>query len=97
MALCLTQASAVLVCLGVALVLLFMPTGAIAAALVATTAPQIRSMAFAVNIFIIHLLGDALSPTLIGWISDTWTLKTAVLIASLLLLPGAWAGLKAKN
>ncbi|MBP5404218.1 MAG: MFS transporter [Elusimicrobiaceae bacterium] len=97
LALCLTQASAVLVCLGVALVLLFMPTGAIAAALVATTAPQIRSMAFAVNIFIIHLLGDALSPTLIGWISDTWTLKTAVFIASLLLLPGAWAGLKAKN
>lgn len=80
----------VLTCLGIVLVLLFIPTGAIAAALVATTEEHIRSMAFAFNIFMIHLLGDAISPTLVGWISDVWSLKIAVFCASLMLLPGAW-------
>ncbi len=89
--------AAVLSCLGVAITLLFMPTGAIAAALVATTDERIRSMAFALNIFIIHLLGDAISPTLIGWASSVWSLKAAVFCASLFLLPGVWAGAKAKN
>lgn len=89
--------SGVLACLGVALTLLFMPTGAIAAALVATTHEKIRSMAFALNILIIHLLGDAISPTLIGWASDMWNLKAAVFCASLMLLPGVWAGVKAQH
>lgn len=83
----------VLIGLGVALFLLFLPTGAIAAALVASTSEKIRSMAFAVNIFIIHLLGDAISPTLVGWISDQWSLKAAVFCCSLMLLPGALASL----
>lgn len=95
LALCATQTVSVLVCLGIALVLLFIPTGAIAAALVATTQERVRSMAFALNIFIIHLLGDAISPTLVGWVSDTWSLKAAVLCASFMLLPGAWAGWRA--
>ncbi len=88
-----THTIAVLSWMGLALTLLFMPTGAIAAALIATTPPRIRAMAFALNILIIHLLGDALSPTLIGWASDTWNLKTAVWLASLFLVPGtlfAW-------
>lgn len=84
------QVIMVLGCLGIVLVLLFIPTGAIAAALVATTDEHIRSMAFAFNIFMIHLLGDAISPTLVGWISDVWSLKIAVFCASLMLLPGAW-------
>jgi hypothetical protein len=79
-----------------ALILLFVPTGAIAAALVATTKPQVRSMAFAVNIFIIHLLGDAISPTLIGWVSDYRNLKTAVFLASLMLIPGAFFAWRSK-
>ena len=91
-----THTSGVLACLGVALTLLFMPTGAIAAALVATTDEKIRSMAFALNILIIHLLGDAISPTLIGWASDMWNLKVAVFCASLMLLPGAWASRRAQ-
>ena len=85
------HAGAVLINLAVALTLLFIPTGAIAAALIENTHPAMRSMAFAVNIFIIHLLGDALSPALVGWLSDQWSLKTAVWIASLVLLPGAVA------
>lgn len=83
------------VCLALILILLFIPTGSIAAALVATTPGPVRSMAFALNIFLIHLLGDAISPAIIGQISDLWSLKVAVLIASLALLPGAWAAWKA--
>ena len=90
LALYVTHLVMVLTCLGIVLVLLFIPTGAIAAALVATTDEHIRSMAFAFNIFIIHLLGDAISPTLVGWVSDGWSLKVAVFCASLMLLPGAW-------
>ena len=95
--LCITHMVGVLCCLGAVLILLFMPTGAIAAALVATTDEKIRSMAFALNIFVIHLLGDALSPTLIGWASDAWGLKAAVFGASLFLLPGVWAGMRAQH
>lgn len=97
LALWMTHPTGVFGCLAVALILLFMPTGAIAAALVATTPQSIRSMAFAVNIFMIHLLGDAISPSLVGYLSDTWNLKTAVFCASLMLLPGVWAAARAKN
>jgi len=79
------------ICLGTALFILFIPTGAIAAALVETTSPAIRSMAFACNIFIIHLLGDAISPSLVGWMSDQWNLRVAVAVASLVLIPGVLA------
>ncbi len=96
-ALLVTHTVSLLGCLAAALTLLFMPTGAIAAALVATTNERVRAMAFALNIFIIHLLGDAISPTLVGWASDAWSLKAAVFMCSLALLPGAWVCAKAKN
>ncbi len=91
-----TQAGIVLACLSAALTILFMPTGAIAAALVKTTSAEVRTMAFAVNIFIIHLLGDAISPTLVGWGSSIWNLKTAVFVCTLMLVPGAWFSWRAK-
>ena len=97
LALCSTHTTAVLGWMGLALTLLFMPTGAIAAALVATTQARMRAMAFALNILLIHLLGDALSPTLIGWASDAWNLKLAVFLATLFLIPGAWTGWKSHN
>jgi len=40
----------------------------------------VRAMAFAVNIFFIHALGDALSPSILGWFSDRWGLQNALLI-----------------
>ena len=45
-------------------------------------------MAFAVNIFLIHALGDALSPVLVGQASDTWGLKAAVLLCCCAAGPG---------
>lgn len=80
-----------LVSFGLVIVLLFLPTGAIAAALVETTPAPIRSMAFAVNIFIIHLLGDMLSPSVIGYLSDRWDLRAALLTSLVVILPGVYA------
>lgn len=77
-----------LICFGTAIIFLFLPTGPIAAALVSSTRTKVRSMAFAVNIFIIHALGDALSPMLVGRASDCWSLKTAVLLCCLAAVPG---------
>lgn len=47
------------------------------AALVNSIGANIRSTALAVNVFVIHLLGDAFSPALIGRISDKTNLQTA--------------------
>ena len=75
---------------------LFFNTGPANAALVDVTAPSLRATAFAVNIFVIHALGDAISPPLIGAIADRWKMNTAFLavsgmiaIAGLLWLRGA--------
>lgn len=46
------------------------------AALVNAVSPRIRATALAVNLFVIHLLGDASSPYLIGKISDRSSLQT---------------------
>lgn len=94
----LSHLPAILTCFALTIFFLFLPTGAIAAALVATSPKAIRSMAFALNIFIIHFLGDALSPVLVGYVSDMQSLKVSFLICSLTALPGIWfAYLGAKN
>lgn len=77
-----------LACMAAAMICIFLPMGPVAAALVALTEERVRSMAFAVNIFLIHALGDALSPLLIGKASDVWNLQTALFISCLALLPG---------
>ena len=82
------SASVALVCFGLAIVCLFLPTGPIAAALVSSTHPKVHAMAFAVNIFLIHALGDAISPVLVGHASDLWGLKTAVLLCTCVAAPG---------
>lgn len=61
---------------------LFFNTGPSNAALVNVTPPSIRAAAFAFNIFIIHALGDAISPPLIGAIADRWRMNAAFLTVS---------------
>ena len=45
---------------------LFFNTGPTNTILANVTHPQIRASAFAINIFVIHALGDAVSPAIIG-------------------------------
>ncbi len=62
----------------VAELLLFLNTGPLNAAMVACVPAGLRASAFAVQILIIHALGDALSPTLMGWVSAHAGLAWAV-------------------
>jgi MFS family permease len=59
---------------------LFLNTGPLNTVIINVTDPAIRAMAFAVNIFFIHALGDAISPSILGWLSDQRDLRSALLI-----------------
>ena len=59
---------------------LFLNTGPLNTVILNVTPPAVRAMAFAVNIFFIHALGDAFSPSILGWLSDQWGLRSALLI-----------------
>ena len=59
---------------------LFLNTGPLNTVIINVTPPAVRAMAFAVNIFFIHALGDAISPSILGWLSDQWGLRSALLI-----------------
>ena len=51
---------------------LFFNTGPTNTVLANVVHPSIRAAGYALNIFVIHILGDAISPTLIGWINALW-------------------------
>jgi len=61
--------------IGVAEFFLFLNTGPLNAAIVNAVAAPIRATAIGVNLFVIHILGDAISPKLIGMISDRSSLR----------------------
>jgi hypothetical protein len=54
----------------IGLTLAFMNQGPSNTIIVNVTDPKIRAAAFAVNIFVIHLLGDIPSPTIMGGLSQ---------------------------
>lgn len=54
---------------------LFLGTGPLNAAIVNSVAAPIRATAISLNLFIIHALGDAFSPSLIGMLSDRTNLR----------------------
>jgi sugar phosphate permease len=59
----------------VAAFFLLFNTSPLNAALINSVGAHIRATAIAVNIFIIHLLGDVPSPTAIGWVADRHSLQ----------------------
>jgi MFS transporter, Spinster family, sphingosine-1-phosphate transporter len=60
--------------------LLFMSTGPINSAIVNLISPGERASAVALSVLLIHVLGDVISPSLIGAVSDRTSLGTAVLM-----------------
>lgn len=64
----------------------FLNTGPSNTALANVTRPEIRATAFAINILIIHLLGDAISPPLIGYIAGHTNMNVGFLVVSGMLL-----------
>jgi MFS family permease len=65
---------------------LFLNTGPLNTVIINVSNPAVRAMAFAVNIFFIHALGDAVSPSILGWLSDQWGLRSALLITPLAMV-----------
>jgi len=65
---------------------LFLNTGPLNAVVLGCVPAQIRATAMAVNIFFIHVLGDAVSPAIIGAISDRTTLHAGVMITPPMML-----------
>lgn len=85
-----------------AIFLLFCNSGPLNAAILNVSRPNVRATAFAITIFTIHLLGDALSPAIIGQLSDSFrarmesgpaadaqSLRYAFLIAPPVMFAGA--------
>jgi MFS transporter, Spinster family, sphingosine-1-phosphate transporter len=70
----------------IAVFFLFFNTGPTNAALANVSPSRVRASAFALNIFIIHALGDAISPPLIGWIAGRWNMNVAFLLVSVMML-----------
>ena len=78
-----------LIGLAVAEFLLFLNYGPLHAAMINCVHPAIRNTALAVNIVILHLLGDALSAWVLGAISDASRLDRAMLIAPAFIMLSA--------
>lgn len=71
----------VLVAIFLAEVLIFLNTGPLNAIIANVSRPDVRATAYAANIFVIHALGDAISPTIVGILSDWKGLAAAFWIA----------------
>jgi MFS family permease len=71
---------------------IFMATSPINVVILQGVPVSLRASAMALSIFAIHLLGDLISPPLIGRISDSWSLQGAmfVLPVALAIAAGAW-------
>jgi MFS family permease len=67
---------------------LFFNTGPTNTVLANVTHPAVRATGFAVNIFIIHALGDAVSPLAIGAVADRTSLDVAFGVVSAVVLVG---------
>jgi MFS family permease len=88
--------AAMLPALTVGLFFVFVNTGPLNAAIINSVPAAVRSSAIAVELFLIHVLGDTPSPKLIGMVSDRSTLATglgltlvSLLFAAVFLFVGA--------
>ncbi len=78
-----------LIAIFVAEFFLFLNTGPLNTVIVNVTRPGIRAAAFALNIFFIHALGDAISPAILGRLSDLSDLRSALLVTPFAILLAA--------
>jgi MFS transporter, Spinster family, sphingosine-1-phosphate transporter len=95
MALTTTSNSLYVISMVTAQLLLFLSTGPINAAIVNLVVAGERATAIALSVFAIHLLGDALSPLMVGALSDAFSLQQGIKILPVAVLIGgfvwAWA------
>ena len=68
---------------------LFLNTGPLNAAIVNSVGASIRATAIAVELFVIHIMGDVPSPQIIGWISDRSNLRIGLALTLVAMLASA--------
>lgn len=68
---------------------LFFNTGPTNTILANVTHPAMRAAGFALNIFVIHALGDVISPLLVGLIADKYDMNAAFKVVGLMFLVAA--------
>ena len=66
--------------IGVAAFFLLLNTAPLNAAVINSVGAHIRATAIAINIFIIHILGDVPSPTMMGWVADRRSLQASFVL-----------------
>ncbi len=66
--------------IAIAAFFLLLNTAPLNAAVINSVGAHIRATAIAVNIFIIHILGDVPSPTMMGWVADKRSLQSAFIL-----------------
>ncbi|MDP9010401.1 MAG: MFS transporter [Pseudomonadota bacterium] len=69
---------------------LFLSTGPINAAIINLVIASERATAIALSVFAIHLLGDALSPLIVGALSDAFSLQQAITILPVAVFVGGF-------
>jgi MFS family permease len=67
---------------------LFFNTGPSNTIIANVTPPTVRATAFALNILVIHLLGDAISPPIIGWVAEHSSMKWGFAVVSAMMAAG---------
>lgn len=70
----------------IAVFCLFFNTGPTNTILANVTSPAIRATAFAVNILVIHALGDVISPVVIGVLADKFSMEVGFLVVGVMFL-----------
>jgi MFS transporter, Spinster family, sphingosine-1-phosphate transporter len=68
---------------------LFLYTGPGNTILANVVRSDMRATAFAINVLVIHLLGDAISPSLIGLVADQTSLQLAFALTTVMIAVGA--------
>lgn len=75
-----TRGPAMVPAIAVAAFFLLLNTSPLNTAVINSVGAHIRATAIAVNIFIIHFLGDVPSPTMMGWVADRSSLQTSFVL-----------------
>ena len=68
---------------------LLLNTSPLNAAVINSVGANIRATAIAANIFIIHILGDVPSPTMMGWVADRHSLQAAFILPVIAMIVSA--------
>jgi MFS family permease len=92
-----TTGRAVVPFIAVAAFFLLLNTSPLNAAVINSAGSHIRATAIAVNIFVIHILGDVPSPTMMGWVADRRSLQAAFILPVIAMVLSAailFAGMK---